>query len=229
MGTKRLRISGFTLIELLVVVAIIAILAAMLLPALSQAREKARAAVCLNNLKQLALATMLYANDNKGYMPHVWSPWRARPLYQIKPYLGIEKFKIGGVHQCPSQHNYRTNPTNSHYFNNTCPHLVYTIRLGQRTGSSSTWAYPIRRMNRVRKPSTMPMWFDAGENAILSNNNGFEPANYGVWDSAYMDPSFSYAMAPRHMGGFNIAFVDGHAEWVKPYPRIHALVWAPSL
>jgi len=73
---SRANVTLFTLIELLVVIAIIAVLAALLLPALSQAKEKARRAKCLSNLKQVALAFKTFALDHDDFYP-----WHTEPIH----------------------------------------------------------------------------------------------------------------------------------------------------
>jgi len=215
---------GFTLIELLVVIAVIAILAGLLLPALSQAKGRAQAITCLNNIKQLSLAWFLYADENEDRLVNnhgkpettakrnTWAnnveDWgnsddNINPVYVTDSLLGPYTGKSASVFKCPSD---KTPAAN-----------------GQRIRSMSMNAL-------VGDPGELTNKFNPAYTQFFRNSDLVNPANTFVFLDEHPDTindgffvnrldDYQWGNLPAsyHNGGANISFADGHTEahrWV---------------
>jgi len=190
-----LKKNAFSLIELLVVVAIIAILAAFLLPALQKAREKARQGVCMSNLKQLHIIFMMYANDHNGYFfPYAFP--NPNPTAYWPYLLYLEDYFLGsratsGVRFCPNDNRLGRNWHRTSYAVNA---RVFTQDPGPK------------HMAAVAKRDVGKFIFTAETEA------GVGAFYYPGWFSD------SILRLERHSGGSNYMFADGHVEWLSEKP-----------
>ncbi len=216
-----MRRKGFTLIELLVVIAIIAILAAILFPVFSRAREKARQTQCLSNVKQLVMGCLMYAQDYDECIPYnVMSAsggassdytWRSMilpyvknsQLFQCPSYRAPQPMYSGGLDLTWAPSGY-TPPQNGGYGIN-----VVNWVPNQSASSPPTPPYG-RALGAVDDGSSCMLIGEvsdaAGEVAQFDLNGGTCPYGTVVVGS-------NQAAVARHNGGANYGFVDGHAKW----------------
>ena len=192
---------GFTLIELLVVVAIIAILAAMLLPALSRARERARQGVCMNNLKQIGLAVYLYAQDYDDWVPYYRPFGSPNPSWHdyLFPYIPMGKrYEKWRVWICPSHYRFIGSGAG-----------IYTYAMNASL-PAHFW-----KLGRMKHATT----------GFLVSDIKLNTVNMRISYASYKEE-----MGFHHLGKCNILFIDGHVapmsvEEIPPASMIYTSQW----
>jgi prepilin-type N-terminal cleavage/methylation domain-containing protein/prepilin-type processing-associated H-X9-DG protein len=217
--------SGFTLVELLAVIAIIGILSALLLPALSQAKQRTQTIACLNNLKQLQLCWLMYGHDNDDVIPPNNFVYYVSMGSTNSPTLGEDKMTwCRGL--APLDTNEISAATSLLFLYNQnaaiyhCPADRSTItdhpdRLRKRSYNASNSANctddnHFRKSSEIKVATALFVFIDTDENDIWDSTFGVIPSDNPYWPDYWLD-----IPADRHRQGGNLTFADGHAEHWK--------------
>jgi prepilin-type N-terminal cleavage/methylation domain-containing protein/prepilin-type processing-associated H-X9-DG protein len=224
--------AAFTLIELLVVIAIIAILAAMLLPALSRAKDKAKAISCANNNKQIALGMMMYSSDNNEYLPPLntgtWPAYTSNWWYRV---LDTGKYLTASttsnnVWRCPAVADRDISPVTVSTFLSPCegygPCEGNSFTEGVfRYALNGTTPLGSKKLSQIKRVTQIWMIGDVGAPKVNGNQNILpslywtdittkQPIVGSGWST---EGSTNYKQAAcRHLGRAALSFCDGHVE-----------------
>ena len=202
--TGRTGRKGFTLIELLTVMALIAILAAILFPVFARTKEKGRQTSCLSNVKQLALAALMYTEDwndcfpvqDDGLLPNPKLQWPD----QLMPYVENPE-----IYRCPSEDR---NPQGLHYvFNGARWIMVNTSAL-----AAGPLVGMLTKTVTIRKPAKCALIWDDGR---MESTIDVGTRRCGLYYDLTDTPPVN---AGRHNEGDNFGFADGHAKWFDMRP-----------